>query len=65
MTNNLESKRHLSRTKKDKTKFIDIHETTSDKKGLWRYIEVFFRGHKKPSLTYFLYGGRFCLYGFV
>ena len=27
-------------------KFIDIHDTSSDKKGVWRIIEVFLRQHK-------------------
>ena len=51
MTNNPEQKKSQS----DKTKFIDIHETSSDKKGLWRYIEVFLRGHKTLAyLTFYL-----------
>ena len=34
-------------------KFIDIHETTSDKKGLWWAIEVFLRRHKTGAYLFF------------
>ena len=42
-------------TKQSKeTKFIDIHETTSNKRGIWGVMEVFLRRHKTFAYLFFI-----------
>ena len=47
----------MENNQKDKKdiKFIDIHETTSNKRGIWGLVEVFLRRHKTFAyLTFYL-----------
>ena len=39
--------------KTKETKFIDIHETTSNKRGIWGVMEVFLRRHKTFAYLFF------------